>query len=121
MPRWACMVCLVCMACAVCVPLAAELIQLSDTNWYEKFSILKGGAEGFCAGLLPEKAHHADGRRDLEAQGMLYRLGWLLGLPLLSLPAFICPLTSMPKSPSATAALASLLLSFLPHLAPLLA
>jgi enoyl-CoA hydratase/carnithine racemase len=55
-----------------------ELIQLSDTNWYEKFSILKGGAEGFCAGLLPEKAHHADGRRDLEAQGMLYRLGWLL-------------------------------------------
>jgi hypothetical protein len=79
------------MACAACVPLAAELIQLSDTNWYEKFSILKGGAEGFCAGLLPEKAHHADGRRDLEAQGMLYRLGWLLGLPLHSLPVFYLP------------------------------
>ncbi|KAJ1471963.1 ClpP/crotonase-like domain-containing protein [Baffinella frigidus] len=30
-----------------------EVIQLSDTNWYEKFSILKGGEDNFCTGADP--------------------------------------------------------------------
>lgn len=56
-----------------------DLIQLSDTNWYEKFSILKGGEEGFCAGLVASQNPHLNGRhRDLDAQCLQYRLGWLI-------------------------------------------
>ena len=56
-----------------------DLIQLSDTNWYEKFSILKGGEEGFCAGLVASQNPHLSGRhRDLDAQCLQYRLGWLI-------------------------------------------
>jgi len=56
-----------------------ELIQLSDTNWYEKFSILKGGEEGFCAGLLPAQGPHQIGlHADLDAKCLQYRLGWLI-------------------------------------------
>lgn len=56
----------------------ADIIKISDTNWYEKFSILKGGGESFCAGLIPPPASTAGRYRDAEVQGLLYRLAWLI-------------------------------------------
>ena len=53
---------------------------MSDTNWYEKFSILKGGEDGFCAGLLPAPTHPTGRHRDLDVQGLQYRLCWLICL-----------------------------------------
>lgn len=74
----------------------AELIQVSDTNWYERFSILKGGEEGFCAGLLPLQANkdtslHRD--LDMDNQALQYRLNWLIGLFDLLCSSSVLPLT----------------------------
>jgi len=69
----------------------AELIQISDMNWFEKFGILKGGEEGFCAGLPPLQGNKDAGlHRDLDHQGLQYRLNWLIGLLNLFLS---CPAT----------------------------
>ncbi|EKX54278.1 hypothetical protein GUITHDRAFT_99756 [Guillardia theta CCMP2712] len=57
-----------------------DIIQLSDCNWYEKFTIFKGGEESFCMGLdVRALAMNRDNRpHELDPQHVQYQLGWII-------------------------------------------
>eukprot|EP00960_Hanusia_phi_P074809 768320-Hanusia_phi.AAC.7 len=74
-----------------------EIIQLSDCNWYEKFTIFKGGEDSFCMGLdirtlamnrenrpheVQNILHHTFNnlvlRNKVDPQHVQYQLGWII-------------------------------------------